>query len=213
MDRRGQAHTLEAVVTSMLLLTSLVFALQVTAVTPLSASTSSQHIENQQQATAEGLLEIASREGALKPALLYGNDSADGRDDGRFGFHETSGEAFYTNDPPTNRFGALLDRTFGGEGLAYNVFVVYQTAGGDTARLRMVYQGEPSDNAVVATTLVTLYDGDVLHEPEADGDSTDVARPTGTTLAGAGDEFYALDANPDSPVFNVVRVEVVVWRQ
>lgn len=213
MRERAQAHTLEAVVAAALLLSSLVFALQVTAVTPLSASTSSQHIENQHRATAEGMLEAAAEEGSLRPALLYGSDDADGREDGRFGFHGAERRTSYTNDPPTNRFGGLLDRTLGGRGLAYNVFVVYRTTAGDTARIRMVYQGQPSDNAVAASRTVTLSDDDVLHEPDGDADRYDAARPGAVRIDEPDGGFYALDAAPGSPVFNAVRVEVVVWRQ
>lgn len=214
MRGRGQAHTLEAVVGAMLLVASLTFALQVTAVTPLSSSTSSHHLENQQEATAAGVLAAAAEQGVLKPAVTYGNDTADGRDDARFSFHQPDENGFYTNKPPTNRFGAMLDRAFGASGLAYNVFVVYQTTSNTTNRVRMVYKGQPSDNAVVARRTITLYEGDVLHEPEADGDSTDVdvAQPTTTELAGAGDDFFAQDVVA-GPVFNVVQVEVVVWQQ
>lgn len=215
---RGQAHTLEAIVGALLLLTSLVFALQVTAVTPLSASTSSQHIENQQQASAQGALAAAEKEGVLKPAVLYGNDGADGNDDGRFAFHEISASAqYYVNRAPRNGFGAILERTFAGRGLAYNVYVNYETSTG-SARRRMVYQGDPSDNAVAAQSTVTLYDDDVLYVP-ADGDPDtfgakrcDPADSSCSDLASAGDEFYAQDM-ASGRVFNVVEVEVVVWRQ
>lgn len=211
---RGQAHTLEAVIGAMLLVTSLTFALQVTAVTPLSSSTSSQHLENQQEATAAGVLAVAAEQGVLKPASTYGNDTADGRDDARFSFHHPDENGFYVNAAPTNRFGAMLDRAFGTRGLAYNVYVVYQTTSNTTNSVRMVYRGQPSDNAVVARRTVTLYDHDALHEPEADGDATDfdIAQPTATVLAGAGDDFYAQDVAA-GPVFNVVQVEVMVWRQ
>lgn len=211
---RGQAHTLEGVVAAMLLLASLMFALQVTAVTPLSSSTSSQHLENQQQATAAGVLAAAAERGTLTPAVTYGSDLADGRDDERFGFHQADGERVYTNRPPTTRFGAALERAFADRGLTYNVHVTYQTPSNTTSRARMVYQGHPSDNAVVVRRTVTLYDEDVLHSPESDGDATDfdVAQPGTTTLATAGSDFYAQDV-ADGPVFNVVRVEVVVWQQ
>lgn len=211
---RGQAHTLEGIVAGLLLLTSLAFALQVTAVTPLSASTSSQQLENQQEAVADGVLATAAEAGALKPAVLYGNDSASGANNGRFAFHETTGDVFYTNGPPTNRFGKLLDRELGERGLAFNVYVIYRTSSDRTTRRQMVYQGFPSDNAISVRRTVTLYDDDVLYEPESDGDATDfdVAQPTTTTLASAGDDFYAPNTG-DGPVFNVVEVEVVVWRQ
>lgn len=211
---RGQAHTLEGIVAGLLLLTSLVFALQVTAVTPLSASTSSQQLENQQQSVAEGALAAADEANTLKPAILYGNDSADGQIDGRFGFHQTSGEAFYVNNAPRNRFGEILKQTLGDRGLAYNVYVRYQTSDGGTARQRMVYQGDPSDNAVATQRTVTLYDDDRLYKPESDGDTEDfdVAVPTGTTIESAGDDFY-ISYDAVGPLFNVVEVEVVVWRQ
>lgn len=211
---RGQAHALEGIIAGLLLVTSLVFALQVTAVTPLSASTSSQQLENQQEAVANGVLAAAAEQNALKPAVVYGSDAASGETNGRFAFHETGGEVFYQNGPPTNRFGGILDRQLGDRGLAYNVYVVYRTTGGGTSERRMVYQGNPSDNAVAAQWTVTLYDEDVLYEPaDGDPDTFDVAQPTTTTLESAGDDFYAQETSTGSPVFNVVEVEVIVWRQ
>nr|WP_267163201.1 hypothetical protein [Halovenus salina] len=74
-DDRGQALTLEAVVGAILMLAAIGFALQMTAVTPLSASTSSQHIENQLQSTSEGVLDTAADTGALREAVLYWNET------------------------------------------------------------------------------------------------------------------------------------------
>jgi hypothetical protein len=213
---RGQAHTLDAIAAAVILVTTLVFALQVTAVTPLSASTSSQHIENQQRGLVEGVLTAAAEEGVLVPAVTYGNDTAAGSpDDGRFAFHQSGGdEGAYTNGAPHNRFGEMLNRTLGDRGLAFNVAVIYRTTSGGTGRQEMVDQGFPSDNAVAVGRTVTLYDTDELHEPESDGDDEnfDIARPTGTDLSAAGDDIYMKDIASGS-VFNVVRVEVVVWRQ
>ena len=210
---RGQAHAVEGIVAGLLLLASLVFALQVTTVTPLSASTSSQHLENQQESVADGVLAAAAEAGALKPAILYGSDQASGADNGRFAFHDTTDDVYYQGGAPTNRFGGILDRMLGERGLAYNVYVRYQTTGGGTNRQRMVYQGYPSDNAVAAQRTVTLYDDDALYEPDGDADTDDAARPTTQILASAGDDFYAQDAASGSGLFNVVEVEVVVWRQ
>ena len=202
-------------VAAILLVTSLVFALQVTAVTPLSASTSSQHIENQQQAVAEGVLAAADADGALKPAVLFGTDIGN---DGRFSFHETENDVFYTNHAPTNRFGAMLSRAFDRRGLAYNVYVNYESSTSGTNQVRMVYQGEPSDNAVAAQWTVTLYDDDRLYVPTDSDKSTpgerhcDLTAPTCATLENAGDNFYASDVG-SGRLFNVVEVEVVVWRQ
>ena len=190
---RGQAYTLEAVIASTLLISSLVFALQVTAVTPLSASTSNQHIENQQRASASGVLTAAQEADVLKPAVLFWNDS-------EAEFHDTRGRNFYTNDYPPNEFGDILNRSFSGRGLAVNVFV-HHGNGTD----RMLYNGEPSDNAVAADRMVTLYDDDWLRDDTS-------SRYKQLSDANDDDLYLESDNQPNNGVYDVVRVEVVVWR-
>ncbi len=199
---RAQAHTLEGVVAGILLISALVFAYQVTAVTPLSGSTSSQHIENQQRATAEGVLRTAEESGALRSAVLFW-DATDMK------FRGADNGQHYTNtETPPNRFLDVLSRAFEDRGVSVNVHVVYVDENGRRQRQRMVYRGEPSDNAATATTALTLYDDDVLRDdPDGDG----VADPTGSELASSS--FYAPDAGTSSGVYNVVVVEVTVWRQ
>ncbi|WP_276300705.1 DUF7288 family protein [Halorussus lipolyticus] len=201
---RAQAHTLEGVVAGLLLISALVFAYQVTAVTPLSGSTSSQHIENQQRATAEGALQTTAESGALRRAVLFWDASKKrfhGADNGQ---HYTN-----TNDPP-NRFLDALTRTFDERGIALNVHVVYVDSSGTRRKQPMVYRGEPSDNAATATTMLTLYDDDVRY---ADPDGDDVAEPTGDELGDGATGFYVPDSGSGSSVYNVVTVEVTVWRQ
>ena len=195
---RGQAHTLEAFMASIVLLSGVVFALQGTAVTPLTASTSSQHIGNQQGAVADGVLGTARAEGTLVHSLLYWNESG-----GRFHGGTVNG-AYGSGGPPTP-FGALLNRTFLSRGVAFDVTLYYLREGGSRRDRTLVDLGAPSDNAAVVTRTVTLYDGDRLY---TEGDAA--GRPTGSTLENAS--FYAPDMSPDSPVYNVVVVEVVVWR-
>ena len=191
---RAQVHTLEAIVAALLLLTSVVFALQMTAVTPLSASTSSQHIENQQQASAEGVLASAVESGALRRAVLYWNETGER-------FHNTSSETFYTVNAPPNEFGGMLERQFGDRGIAYNVRVYYRTASGNVGEQLMVNQGEPSDNAVMSARTVVLTDDARLYNETG-------VRP-GTTVR---DSYMSNDAAENSPVYTVARVEVIVWR-
>jgi hypothetical protein len=201
-EDRGQAFALEAVVASLVLLGGLVFALQATAVTPLSASTSSQHIENQQAATAEGVLAAAAENGSLRVAVLNWNASGE-----KFHGAEVN-QSYHTNDPPDNDFGTLLSRAFDGRGIVFNVYVRYGDDRDDDGVVegrrsqRMVYRGGPTDNAAAASRVVTLYDDDELHN------ASDV--PNGTVVSGG--DFYADDISA-SGIYNVVTVEVVVWRQ
>lgn len=192
-DRRGQAFTLEAFTASLLLIGSIIFALQVTAVTPLTASTSSQHIENQQQQLASGLLDAAVSNESLRESVLHWNESAD-----RFEGSDPD-EGYYTTGGPPTAFGAMLNRTFRDRGLAFNVNVWYVRGSGTLRRERMVNFGTPSDNAVSARRTVVLYDNDTL-------------TATTSTELSAASSFYASDISSGSGLYNVVRVEVIVWR-
>lgn len=198
---RGQAYTLEAVTASLLLVGGLVFALQATAVTPLSASTSSQHLENQHQAMAEGVLAVADEQDSLKVAVLNWNETS-----GKF--QEVPNrtddlDIYYTQVAPKNQFGIVLDRSMEPRGVIYNVYVRYEGEQGNRRIQRMVYRGEPSDNAVSASVTVTLFDDDVLYDANE--------KPTDTTLTTASN-FYLPDAHSNG-VYNVVEVEVIAWRQ
>jgi hypothetical protein len=195
---RAQAHTLEAIAAGIVVLASVVFALQVTAVTPLSASTASQHIENQQQASAAGVLDAARETGALDTAVRYW-DETNGT------LHDTSGGS-YTTDAEVNRtkLGRMLLDTFEARGVAFNVYFAYTTDTGTVVRQRFIYRGEPSDNAAAATTTVALYDDDPIYD--ADG------TPTNTTINGSDSYSALVPRGSSSGLYNVVRVEVVVWR-
>jgi len=189
---RGQAHTLEAFTAALLLVGSIIFALQVTAVTPLTASTSSQHIENQQLQVARGVLDSAVENGSLREAVLNWNDS-------RGKFANASDEGYYvTGGPSGTTFGAMLNRTFLDRGIAANVNVVYVTTGGDLRSERLVNMGTPSDNAVSVSRAITLYDNDTL--------------AGGPTRLENSSSYFASDVDPGGDLFNVVRVEVIVWR-
>ncbi|MFC6836124.1 DUF7288 family protein [Halomarina ordinaria] len=194
-DDRGQVHTLEAIVAGVILVTGLVYALQVTAVTPLSASTSSQHIENQQAAVSEGVLAASMDDGSLEETLRSWDE-----DEERF--HGADGREFFVNDRPDNAFGDRLGDTFEERGTAVNVVVRYEENDG-TETQNVVYRGNPSDNAVTTTQTLTLFDGDHLYG--ADGEPTE-------TRLDETDTFYVPDDTSDSMAYAVVTVEVTTWR-
>jgi hypothetical protein len=210
---RAQAHTLEAVAAGTILLAALVFASQAAAVTPLTASTSSQHIENQEWASVDGMLAGEKANGTLEPTVLLVNNST-----GRY-YGTSATQPTYSNGGPPSPFGAMLNETWRDEGIAFNVDIYFIEVIDDAqsrARRPVVYMGEPTDSSVSASEIVTLYDDDRLHEP--DGSAT---APTNVTLNettwdddGDGDQDDNLYMNDvyDGPTFNVVEVEVTVWR-
>lgn len=194
---RGQAHTLEAVVAAMLLLTSIGFALQMTIVTPLSASTSSQHIENQQRATADGILAAAGDTGSLKRTVLFWNET-----DGNF--HNASDVGYYTDKRPNTTFGKSLERSFDEDGIAFNVNLQYMTPSGEYRERRMIYQGVPTDNAVATSRTIGLRADDVLVKNDTSY-STESVQNSSSFYVGRADSHT-------TAYYNTVRVQVIVWR-
>ncbi|UPV99640.1 hypothetical protein M0R88_14095 [Halorussus gelatinilyticus] len=192
---RGQVHTLEAFTAALLVVSGVLFALQATAVTPLTASTSNQHIENQHRTAAADVLSAGAENGTLRPAVTFWDpdDSA---------FVAAGSRGFYTNGGPPNAFGAALNDTFGGlstagRRIAYNVEVRYRTPDGDTRKQTMVYMGSPSDNAAAATRTVVL------------ADDTPLSGASGNVSSA---NFYAPDAAPNASFYNVMEVRIVVWQ-
>nr|WP_321167789.1 hypothetical protein [Halorubrum amylolyticum] len=194
-DDRAQAHTLEAFAAAILIVAGLTFALQATAVTPLSAGTSNQHLENQQRAVATDLLETSAANGDLEAALLRWDP-----EDKSFVLGGSSDP--FTRGGPPNSFGAALNRTFGDRRIAFNVELRhgrwYENA------TRMVYMGSPSDNAVTATRTVALADDANLTMPTYED------RTLAQVAADGDEEFYVADRD-SRPVYRV-EVRISVWQ-
>ncbi len=195
MNDRGQAHTLEGIAAAILVLASVIFALQVTAVTPLTASTASQHIENQQQGAANGLLAMADEQHILRETVLYWNASG-------AKFHGSGNETYYTSGGPPTEFGHHLNETFSENGIAFNVYLKYLTEDGQQRERTLVDLGRPSDHSVVVHRSVPIYDDDHIRDADGSLNSTTVEETT----------FFAPDVDPDSHLYNVIQVEVVIWR-
>ena len=196
-DDRGQAHTLEAFTAAILIVAGVTFALQATAVTPLSASTSNQHLENQQRAVATDLLETSAANGDLEAAVLRWDPQNES-------FTRGGTPGRFTRGGPPNGFGEALNRTFGDRRIAFNVRVAHGQR--HETVTTMVDMGSPSDNAVTATRAVVLTDDANLTMPEHET----------TTLGGLSNEsdpgaFYATDAS-SGPIYDRVEVRIVVWR-
>jgi len=195
---RGQAHALEAVIGSLLLLTGVLVAMQISVVTPLSASTSSQFIENQQQAEAHGVLANAAETGWLKKSVVYWNETESSY------FDDEGADGYSSEDPipADNAFGQRLSETFLDEGIAYNVYFVYE-GGSELKQRPFIYRGVPSDKSVTATRTVTIMTTDRLVAEDGS--------PQATTVEGSS-SFYMTDADASSPVYKVVTVKVIAWR-
>ncbi len=203
MTDRGQAFTLEAVLAAVVLLATVAFVLHVAGVTGNTPSTADAGIEDQNRGLADGALDSAVSNESLRPTLLFWNESEEA-------FHETDEEAeYYVSRSPPTEFGEVLDRTFDGFSVKYNVDVYYAGNESEVERQRLIHHGTPTDDAVRATTTVTLHDDDPLYD--ANETARNVTVSDLSTDNETEGEFYASKAG-DGSVYNVLRVEVVVWR-
>lgn len=195
MDDRAQAFTLEAVLAAVLLVASLAFALQGTAMTPASPSEASTNEAVQRASVAAGVLDATVADGSARRAVLAWNESTDG-------FLGATDEGYYVTGEPPTAFGETMHRTLADDRVAYNVDLVYLTADDEYRTQTLVDQGSPSDAATRVARTVTLYDDDDLTRLDGSERSVTVSEV----------DFFAPDADPDGDLYNVIRVEVTVWR-
>ena len=198
MSDRGQTFTLEAFVAAILLVATVGFALQAVAVSSNTASAGETELKNQHVGLAEGILSEAASNGSLQTTVLYWDNSTKA-------FYNADSDDYYTSQlPPTpdgTALGDALEQTFGDRQVRYNVNLHYQDSAGDRQTQKLIESGTPNDDAVRVVETVTLYDDTVLVDENED--------PTEMSLADA-DDFYAEDVS-EGPLYNVIRVEVVLW--
>jgi hypothetical protein len=193
-NERGQAHTLEAFAAGLLLVAGLIFATQATAVTPLSASTSNQHVENQAEIAAQDMLTTTEARGDLKRALLYYDDGFIGADNGDY-------YAGLMNE--THPLHDSLEEAFDRRQIAFDIDVYHPdpTAAGATDRTRMVDMGTPTDNAAVASIRVALYGDDRFGT-----DDQYVLSENGSA------EYFADPLGGRDTLYTVVEVRITAWQ-
>lgn len=207
MTDRGQVYTLEGIISALVVMAGLLFALQATTVTPQAGGVTPPQAQQQDRAVVQDVLTMADGE-TLREAVLYW-DTGGGQfhcSPGGQTYYPAPGTALDSTDrtgcismgvdrldwvPPVE-FGRLLHQQLGA-GYSYNVHVAY-VDGGSVQRTEMVYQGQPGDGVVRASTSVALTDDTRLY----DADRSRMSETVGSTGLYGGS--------------NVVFVEVVAWR-
>lgn len=195
---RGQAHTVEAILATLLILVGVLFAVQTTAVTPFSSTTEDKHLETQQRNSISNIATITHENGEMKETVLYWNTSNSS--------YQNSGEntAYYT-DPTVNT--PLLRELAAAtsDQIVYNIDVRYYNKTGSAISVqtqRLLYVGSPSNNAITIREPLTLHDTDQLTtgtEPELQNT--------------ASDEFYMDSVNSTTAMYNYAEVEITAWRR
>lgn len=201
-ETRGQVFTLEGLLAAIVVIVALVFALQTVVVTPATSGGSASPVESREVDSA--LRAGVSNDQVKRATLFWDRDTAD-----LAKFYNTARFRYYTRSSfQSGTYPGLLialDDRFGSTA-SMSVIVHYHDGSGAVASQRLVDGGAPSEGAVSASTTVTLFDQDEIVDENG--------APTGTTLAdvetNSSARFYAPDVS-SSDVYNVLRVEVIVW--
>ncbi|WP_230375368.1 hypothetical protein [Methanolobus vulcani] len=190
----AQMHTLEAIIAAMIMVGIIIFAVQATSLTPLTSSTANAHIEAQLQSMGQDMLNTLSYSS-------YGEDSQLKEDienwDGNEYVWNGSAYQIFDSENETLQNSSLADvllMVAVPRGIAHNVHFGWVDENGILRDRRYIYNGEPSDNAVIISKKVLLSDNDI-----------------GNTSI-----FYANTTIPDADevtdFYNVVDVRMTLWR-
>lgn len=235
LDDRAQSFTLEGFMSAMVLLVAVLFALQSTVLTSTSGGSLDAETESRLGQEATDVLAASATDGELSAAVRYWD--SDGR---RFADAIDCTVGYGANGLPDSLFGGSFARAFGDRGFSYNVVVSFRDDGtkaanaqcvrdvsrppngtvsnstlsngtlpNGTREIVMLSQGRPTADAVTARYTVSLYDNQTLTAP---GASTRELWEYDTDATDGDGGFYPIpDAAPDSPLYNVVEVRIVVW--
>jgi hypothetical protein len=209
MSSRAQTFTLEAFVAAILLLAAVAFALQVVSISANTASPADSELRNQHAGLARGVLDEAVTDGNLSRMLRSWDQNASA-------FHgadeKPADGGYYISRLPQSgdapEFGRALGEPFDDRQVRYNVDLYYARANGTRGHQRLVESGTPSDDAVRVVETVTLYDDTRLLDANGSRENATLRE----VAAASNRTFYAPDARPDGPLYNVIRVEVVLWK-
>lgn len=222
-DDRGVTWTIEAFLSVALLLAILVITIQMV---PSGATSSQQanYQQNQLQQDGTDILVGSSETGQLSDGLLYWDVSTNTLpgDTTRHGEYQSIANSSHPLESP---FTLLND-----DNVLYNMEVTYQgeydpvdsvDESDQTFDRTLVYQGTPSDNAVVVEYTVILFRDDPLinedgriDNTECNGASEDTEYVTLEDVDNSSDcDYYMPDAFPEDTTdrYNVVRVQLTLW--
>jgi hypothetical protein len=182
------------------------FALQSVVITPTTGGSVNPQIRGELQSEADDILAVVNQneDFSLSAYVRYWSQTKwrfQGAVNNRIG---------YGNGDPKGKLGTLLNETFGSHGRTYNLELRYRlpNVSSGSGITYMVYRGEPTDNAVVATERVTLYDNQTLTAANA---TTVELWQFDTNATNNERSYYPIPNAVDGHVYNVVEVRLVVW--
>ena len=193
LDEKGQMHTLEGVAAATIMLLVIVYAIDATSMTPLTSSTANVHVETELQVLGQDIL------GALDYAEPGYNSKLKndvlGWDGKQYIWNGTKYlEKGIASDPQKNLTNNLTNNfkyTLIPQGIAHSVELTFLTNNGTSLLTqKMIYNGNPSDNAMIVSRKIVLHNSD---------------NPNNNNL-------LLTDIDPSTDLYNIVDVKLILWR-
>ncbi len=191
-NEKAQMHTLEGVAAATIMLLVIVYAIDATSMTPLTSSTANVHAEAELQVLGQDILSALDyAEPGYSSKLKYDVLNWTGDEYIWTATNYTqlkAGQINQSNNLINNLTGILKDALVK-QGIAHNVALTFLADNGSSfSSKNMIYNGNPSDNAVIVSRKIVLQDSD---------------NPAGGTIK---------DIDPSTNLYNVVDVKLILWR-
>ena len=224
-DENAQTYTLEALAASILIAAAILLVTKSAPLTPLTSSAANQQVEAQLELYGQDVLMTMaystdySDDSILKAAILQwdGTKYSGVAPPPIESYNNTAMQFEYDK---AKKFKGIMYDAFTSQGIAYNLEVEYFNNTFDPVDSKnmnqtrivirpMIYNGEPSDNAIMVTQQVVLYDN-------IDQSETLNLFMGDFGLNGADARIFQeipdYDNDPESAFYNLLNVRLTAWR-
>ncbi|WP_445474697.1 DUF7288 family protein [Methanococcoides methylutens] len=191
-DQDAQMHTLEAIMAATIMVAILIFAVQATALTPLTSSTANAHIESQMYVIGQDMLTALDhapydQNSDLKEAIIEWNGE----------MYVWNGTHYQSDYNKSNSLDGsvvdMLEFVAVKNGIAHNIEFMYNDED-STNTEAYIFSGQPSDNAVIVSRKVLLSNSDIVNSTSYEA-TTDIP-----------------DIDTTTALYNIVDVKLTLWR-
>ncbi len=192
-NRCAQLHTLEALATLLLIMGVIIFTVQATSLTPLTSSTANAHIESQMQILGQDILNSLDhaepgQKSPLKEDIIAWCGNYSTWDGESYRLSPGSEGVLDSNTAHTMKDIAIR------RGIAHNIEIAWIQKDGMVRKIPYIYNGEPSDNAVIVTKRLLLSNSDFQ-------DHNIFRERTGIQ-----------DADESTDLYNIIDIRLTLWR-
>ncbi len=193
LDEKAQLHTLEGVAAATIMLLVIVYAIEATSMTPLTSSTANVHVETELAVLGQDILNALDYaepgyNSKLKNDIITWNGNEYVWNGTKYAEKNNASAS-----PLTSNLTIITNATLIGQGIAHNVELTYIANVSNItspASSIMIYNGDPSENAVIISRKLVLQNTDF--SPAAN--------------------YPVKDIDPSTNLYNVVEVKLTLWR-